>query len=371
MVRIDRVRLVQVPMEVVSPLRTAGGDHGSRLATLVELTAADGIVGWGENVAPASVAYVGEMHTESVAAMRELLVPVLTTGDFDVAEMDPSSWWGIDGWRIAKHALESAVWDIEARRRGMSLSRLLGGTRDHVSPGVVVGMADSIDDVVSECARRVGEGYSRVKVKIAPGWDVDVVRAVRAAVGADVIIQLDANGSYTGSDINHLCHLAEFDVQFIEQPFTAGDLGAHAALAAMGAVHVCLDESVMDRAQLAEAIRLAACTVVNIKPSRVGGIGEAVAMHDMLRGHGIDAWVGGMLETGIGRASCLALASLPGFTFTPDLSASNRYFLRDLTAEFELVDGRIAVPDGPGIGVVPRAEVLSDAGTRAETVFER
>lgn len=358
-------------MEVVSPLRTAGGDHASRTATLVELTSTEGIIGWGENVAPASVAYVGEMHSESVAAMREVLVPVLTGRDVDVAAMDPATWWGIDGWNMAKHALESAIWDIEARLRGVSLSRLLGGTRDHVSPGVVVGMADTIDEVVSECARRAAEGYTRVKVKIAPGWDLAVVREVREALGAQVIIQVDANGSYTGSDVNHLCHLAEFDVQFIEQPFAADDLASHAALAAMGAVHVCLDESVMERGQLAEAIRLAACSVVNIKPSRVGGIGEAVAMHDMLREHGIDAWVGGMLETGIGRASCLALASLPGFTFTPDLSASNRYFRRDVTAEFELAEGRIAVPGGPGIGVVPRADMLTHPGTRIETVFER
>ena len=370
-VRIDRVRLVHVPVELVSPLRTSGGAHQSRIATLVEVTDESGNVGWGENVAPSTVDYTGEQHDRSVAAMSEVLVPTLVSRNVDVHEMHPEQWWGVDGWNMAKHALESAVWDVEARRAGTSLSRLLGGVRDHVAPGVVVGMADSIDLVVQECLSRVAEGYSRVKVKIAPGWDLDVVKAVREAIGATVTLQVDANASYEPTDIARLVLLAESDVQFIEQPFAADNLGAHAALEASATVRVCLDESVMTRDQLSRAIEMHACSVVNIKPSRVGGIGEAVAMHDMLQSRGVDAWVGGMLETGIGRASCLALASLPGFTLTPDLSASNRYFRRDVTAEFTLHNGCIAVPDGPGIGVVLRADVLDAPGTRTETVFER
>lgn len=369
--QIQRIRLVTVPVEMSAPLRTSDGTHQSRNATLIEITDTEGVVGWGENVAPGGVHYVGESHQDSVQVMREQLIPYVTSHDVTVGEMNPRTWWGIEGFNFAKHALESAVWDLCARKENTSLKNLLGGQRDEIVVGVVVGMSDTIDQVVAECMQRRNEGYRRIKLKISPGHDTEVVRQVRNALGDDFLLQVDANGAYNSEHIADLSQLAAFDIQFIEQPFASNDIASHIELARRGSVRVCMDESISSRADLMQMLDLGACSVVNIKPSRVGGIGEAIAMHDIVRERGVDAWVGGMLETGIGRASCLAVASLPGFTLTPDLSASRRYFVRDITEPFEMHNGALGVPSGAGIGVVPRPEVLSDDAIRIETVFER
>jgi O-succinylbenzoate synthase len=263
------------------------------------------------------------------------------------------------------------VWDIHAQSEIKSLREVLGGTRASISPGVVVGLADSIAETVAEVQRRIAQGYKRVKVKIAPDHDIDVLRAIREACGDAIVLQADANAAYSRQEIDHLCSLDEFNLQFIEQPFAATDLPSHVLLAQRSATAVCLDESICSINELMTAIEMKACSVVNIKPSRVGGIGAAVQMHHILKSHGMDAWVGGMLESGIGRASCLALASLPGFTLTPDLSASSRYFATDLTEPFEMVNGEIEVPSGIGLGVTPREEVLSAPETQIQTVFQR
>jgi O-succinylbenzoate synthase len=250
------------------------------------------------------------------------------------------------------------------------LREVLGGTRTAIVPGVVVGIADSVAETVAEVQKRIAEGYGRVKVKISPGRDVEVLRAIRTACGDALVLQADANAAYSKDDIALLCSFDEFNLQFIEQPFAAVDLESHADLAQRSRTAVCLDESICTVDELLSAIEMKACSVVNIKPSRVGGIGAAVQMHHIVKSHDIDAWVGGMLESGIGRASCLALASLPGFTMTPDLSASSRYFSSDITAPFEMVNGEIQVPAGLGIGVQPLPEVLSAPETRIQTVFE-
>jgi o-succinylbenzoate synthase len=369
--RIDRIRVMRTPLHMVNPLRTSDGSHQSREATLVEIRDSDGAIGWGENVAPAGVAYVGESADESVAAMCGLLAPLLAGREVDVFEMMPDSWWGVPGHHFAKHALESAVWDIHAQQESKSLREVLGGTRTAIVPGVVVGIADTVAATVAEVQQRIAEGYGRVKVKISPGRDGDVLRAIRNACGDVLVLQADANAAYTKDDIAHLCSFDEFNLQFIEQPFAAEDLQAHAELARRSRTAVCLDESICTVDELMIAIELKACSVVNIKPSRVGGIGAAVQMHHIVKSHGIDAWVGGMLESGIGRASCLAVASLPGFTMTPDLSASARYFSSDITTPFELVNGEIQVPTGLGIGVQPLPEVLSSPETQIQTVFQR
>jgi o-succinylbenzoate synthase len=369
--RIDRIRVVRTPLQMVNPLRTSDGSHESRVATLIELRSTDGVIGWGENVAPAGVSYVGESSDESVAAMCDLFAPLLAGREIDVFEMMPETWWGVSGHHFAKHALESAVWDIHAQRESKSLHEVLGGTRTAIVPGVVVGISDSVAETVAEVQQRIAEGYGRVKVKISPGRDAEVLRAIRATCGEALVLQADANAAYSKDDIALLCSFEEFNLQFIEQPFAAGDLGSHAELARRSRTAVCLDESICTVDELLSAIEMKACSVVNVKPSRVGGIGAAVQMHLIVKSHGIDAWVGGMLESGIGRASCLALASLPGFTMTPDLSASSRYFASDITVPFEMVNGEIQVPDGPGIGVQPLPEVLSAPETRIQTVFER
>jgi O-succinylbenzoate synthase len=282
---------------MVNPLRTSDGRHESRLATLVEARDSDGVIGWGENVAPAGVAYVDESTDESLKATCELIAPLLTGRDIDVFEMLPESWWGVTGHHFAKHAVESAVWDIHARRESKSLRDVLGGTRSVIVPGVVVGIADTVEETVMEVQQRIAEGYGRVKVKISPGRDADVLRAIRSACGDELLLQADANAAYSKDDIALLGSFDEFNLQFIEQPFAAGDLESHAELARRSHTAVCLDESICTVDELLNAIEIKACSVVNIKPSRVGGIGAAVQMHHIVKSHGIDAWVGGMLES--------------------------------------------------------------------------
>ena len=369
--RIERIRVARVPVLLVSPLRTSDGAHQSRSAVLVEITDSDGFVGWGENVATSGVAYVGESAEASYAAMTQMLIPELVKHEVAVADLFADGWWGITGHHFAKHALESALWDVHARRQEKSLAEVLGAAESEIEVGVVVGMHDSIDDVVAEVMMRVDEGYARVKVKIAPGHDVEVLAAVRDAVGVEYALQADANGAYGSDDIGRLCSLDKFALQFIEQPFAADDLDSHAELLHRSATSVCLDESVNTMSDLLNALDRGACDVVNIKPSRVGGIRDAIAMHDVLVDRGIDAWVGGMLESGIGRASCLAIAAMPGFTLTPDLSASARYFASDVTRPFVLEDGMLLVPTGLGIGVEPLPEVLAGDGVTIETLFQR
>ena len=368
--RIERIRVVRVPLVLVSPLRTSDGAHQSRSAVLVEITDSDGFVGWGENVAPTGVRYVGEHAEASFAAMTQLLIPELVQHDVAVADLFADGWWGIQGNHFAKHALESALWDVHARRQEKSLAEILGAVESEIEVGVVVGMHESIDDVVAEVMMRVEEGYARVKVKIAPGHDVDVLAAVRDAVGVEYAIQANANGAYGADDIDLLCSFDKFALQFIEQPFATDDLDSHAELLHRSATSVCLDESVNSMSELLNALDRGACDVVNIKPSRVGGIRDAIAMHDVLVDRGIDAWVGGMLESGIGRASCLAIAAMPGFTLTPDLSASARYFATDITTPVVLNEGMLKVPTGFGIGVEPLPEVLAGDGVVIETLFQ-
>lgn len=367
--RIDRVRIVTVPLQLVTPLRTSQGDHTSRTATLVEITADDGTVGWGENVAPEGDFYTGETAALSRAFMREVLVPGLVNDDFDDdLDLDEES----AAMPMADHAVSSALADIEARQRGISLAAAVGRADvRRLRVGAVVGLHDSVDDAVAEAMTRVGEGYTRVKVKIAPGRDVDVVAAVRAAMPAAVELHVDANGAYGARDIRHLSFLDAHGVGLVEQPFAHNDLASHAALSRAIATPVCLDESVVTIVDAVDAIAAAACSVINVKPSRVGGFHQAVSILRLCAENGIDAWVGGMLESGIGRAGCLALATHPGCTMTPDLSASARYFVHDLTEPFVLVDGCLTVPEGPGIGVAPLPSVLADPATSIETVFER
>ena len=367
--RIDRVRIITVPLQLVSPLRTSQGDHSTRTATLVEITADDGTVGWGENVAPEGGFYTGETADLSRAFMRDVLIPGLVNDSFeDDEDLDDEE----ASMPMADHAVSSALADIEMRQRGLPLAAAVGRPDVRtVRVGAVVGMHDVLDDVVAEAMQRVADGYTRIKVKIAPGRDVDVVAAVRSAIPASVDLHVDANGAYDASDIRHLAFLDAHNVGLVEQPFAHNDLASHTRLSKSIVTPVCLDESVETVLDAMDAIATAACSVINVKPSRVGGFHQAVAILRLCAENGIDAWVGGMLESGIGRAGCLALATHPACTMTPDLSASSRYFVRDVTEPFVLVDGCLTVPTGPGLGVEPLPEVLEDPATAIETVFER
>jgi O-succinylbenzoate synthase len=250
----------------------------------------------------------------------------------------------------------------------MSLGTYLGAVSDRVPSGVSVGLMDSIPQLLDTVDGYLADGYLRIKLKIEPGRDVEPVRAVRERFGNDLLLQVDANGAYTLGDSRLLARLDPFDLLLIEQPLPEDDVRGHAELARRIATPVCLDESITSARGAADAIAIGACSIVNIKPGRVGGYLEAVRIHDVCLANGVPVWCGGMLETGLGRAANVALAALPGFTLPGDTSASDRYFAQDVTAPFVLEDGHLPVPQGAGIGVDPIVEVLDSFTTALETL---
>ncbi len=367
------MRRLRLPL--VTPFRSAAGTEHDRDVLLVRLLA-DDTVGWGECVAPSAPHYTSEYVDGASEVIRRFLVPCLgsvrraaapvagdVTADGVAAALAP-----VRGHRMAKAALETAVLDAELRLAGHSLASHLGAVRDRVPAGVALGIAPTLHDLVEDVARCLDQGYGRVKLKIEPGWDIDPVRAVRERFGDRVALQVDGNGAYALADAQHLARLDPFELVMIEQPLVDDDLQGHAALATRLRTPICLDESITSARAAATAIALGACTVVNVKAGRVGGYLEARRVHDVCAAAGVPVWCGGMLETGVGRAGNLALAAMANFTLVGDLSASARYYHRDLTAPFVLDGGFIAVPAGPGLGVEPRREVLDELTTAVQTV---
>jgi O-succinylbenzoate synthase len=258
-----------------------------------------------------------------------------------------------------------AVLDAELCADGRSLATRLGGSRTAIDVGVSVGITPTVPDLVDQVRGYVADGYRRVKLKIMPGWDVAPLRAVRAEF-PDLPLQVDANAGYEAVDSDLLASLDEFDLLMLEQPFPPDELAVHAALAVRMRTPICLDESILSVGHALTALDMGACNIVNIKVGRVGGVLEAARIHDACAERGVPVWCGGMLETGVGRAANVALASLPGFTFPADISASDRYWRRDITEPFVLEGSTIAVPAGPGLGVSVDVEALQELGAVME-----
>ncbi len=352
---IEAVELRRVALPLVVPFRTSFGTQTVRDALIVRVVTASA-EGWGECVALAEPLYSPEFIDGAELVIRRHLLPrIWGVGEpEDVAvALAP-----VKGHPMAKAAVELAVLDAWLRAKGVPLAAHLGGTRDAVDVGVSVGIADSVEALVAQVDGYVAEGYRRVKLKIEPGWDVAPVRAVRER-HPGLALQVDANGAYDLADVAVLAELDAFGLLLVEQPLAEGDLRGHVELARRLATPICLDESITSTATAIEAVEAGACAIVNIKAGRVGGYLEAKRIHDACLERSVPVWCGGMLETGIGRAANLALASLPGFTLPGDLSASARYFHADVTEPFELEDGRLRVPTGPGIGVAPLPEALA------------
>jgi O-succinylbenzoate synthase len=274
------------------------------------------------------------------------------------AEAFVASARGIRGNAMAKATLEAALLDHQLRAAGVSLATYLGASQSRVVSGVSVGIQPSIDALLRVVRGYLDDGYVRIKLKIEPGHDIEPVRAVRREFGDDLMLQVDANAAYSVEDAAHLARLDEFDLLLIEQPLPEEDVVGHVALSRALRTPVCLDESITSFEVARGALDIGACSIINIKPGRVGGYLEAKRIHDLCLERAVPVWCGGMLETGIGRSANLALAALPGFTLPGDTSASARYFHRDVTSPFELRDGRLDVPTGPGIGVRPIMEIL-------------
>jgi O-succinylbenzoate synthase len=362
--KISEVALHRVSLPLVSPFRTSFGTQTRKDALLVEVQTPDAH-GWGECVALSDPSYSSEYVDGAEHLLRTFALPrLLTAGDVSAARVAPLL-AGIKGHPMAKAAVELAVLDAELRASNCSLGDHLGAVHDRVPAGVSVGIMDSIPELLDAVAGYVDGGYRRIKLKIEPGWDIDPVAAVRERFG-DILLQVDANTAYTLGDASHLARLDPFNLLLMEQPLPEDDLRGHAALARLVGTPICLDESVVSAASAADAIAMGACSIVNIKAGRVGGYLEARRVAAVCAANNVPVWCGGMIETGIGRAANAALAALPEFTLPGDVSASDRFYQRDITEPLRIEDGYVAVPTGPGLGVEPLPDMLAEFSTSTQ-----
>ncbi len=347
---IDKIEIRTVRLLLKEPFETSFGRIDSRLIFLVSV-AAEGLSGWGEVVAAEEPRYSYETVGTAQHVIRDFLAPAMLSRPVASLSDLSARFETFRGHNMAKAGLELAYMDLLAQTRGWSLAQLIGGVRTRIPVGVSLGIQLSLPGLLQRIDRYLDLGYQRIKLKIKPGWDVDIVQAVRRR-HADIVLSVDANCAYTIADENHLRALDDCDLLMIEQPLDHDDLLDHAKLQSAIKTKICLDESITGVKRAEEALDMGSCRIVNIKIGRVGGYSQALAIHDLCYSRGIPVWCGGMLESGIGRAHNIALASLGGFSLPGDISASSRYFARDLIVPEVSVaaDGTVEVPRGSGLG---------------------
>ena len=351
-VKVDRVVLSTVGLRLKEPFQISSGVTHERRILLVFIDFA-GIEGVAECVAGEAPNYTYETVETARWVLENHLVPAILGSTFDhPRDLTRVMARVAKGHQMAKAALEMAGWDAWARGRNESLSRALGGEAESVPAGVSIGLRAEVGELLDRVAAFLEQGYRRIKLKVEPGRDVELLEAVRRRF-PDIPLTVDANAAYDVAAMRHLERLDEFDLQYVEQPFGEDEVRQHAVLQSRLDTAVCLDETITSPARCREALALDACRVINIKPGRVGGHGASVDIHDLCQESGVPVWCGGMLESGIGRAHNIALASLPNMKLPGDTSASDRYWERDVVVPpFTLEpDGRVRVPRGPGIGV--------------------
>jgi len=353
------VEIHRIAMPLARPFETSFGRHNVRDLVLVHVLT-DEAEGWGECVALTDPVYTSEFVAGAEMVLRDYLVPALLDAPDTRASDFASLVSFVAGHRMAKAALETALLDAELRAAGISFATHFGAVRTEIECGVSVPVSSSIGALVDEVAGYVSEGYRRVTLRIRPGWDIEPVRAVRAELGDDALLQVDGGMHYTAADIRQLAQLDAYDLLLIEQPFAVDDINAHILLAETIDTAICLDESLTNTEVAIDAIERGAMSIADIKAGRVGGFLEAVRLHDVCAELGIPVWCGGMLETGVGRSGNLALAAMENFLLPADIPASNRYFVEDLTEPLELTDGMLTVPTGSGSGVIVREDLLHD-----------
>ncbi len=356
--KIEAVELRHIEMELVEPFETSGWRESLRPAIIVTMRSY-GLTGYGECVAGAGPWYSYETIGTAWHILEKFLIPVILGQEIASPEKLQNRLKNVRGHHMAKAGLEAAFWDLWAQSQKLSLAQALGGTKEKIESGISIGIQKDIAELLRVIGRRRAQGYRRIKLKIKPDWDVAVLRAVRKDF-FDVQLMADANAAYRLTDTAHLKKLDEFGLLMLEQPLDYDDIIDHAALQRQLQTPICLDESIKTPDDARKALDLGACRIINIKPGRVGGLLNAQKIHDLCYKRNISVWCGGMLETGIGRAANVALASLPGFTLPNDISASARYWREDLIEPpFVLQsDGTIRVPSQAGLGVTIVAERL-------------
>ena len=363
MMKLSQISLREIELLLLRPFETSFGREQQRRALIISVEA-EGLRGWGECVAGSDPWYSYETTRTAWHIIADYLIPALQGVSLEHPDEAWARWRRVRGHPMAKAGLEQALWDLYAKSHRISLSQALGGDKTQVESGISIGIQSDIPTTLKLIERSLSQGYRRIKLKIRPGWDIQLLEAVRADF-SKIRLTADANAAYTLADAARLEELDRFDLLMLEQPLGYDDLLDHADLQRRLKTPICLDESIKGPADARRALELGSCRIINIKSGRVGGLSQAKAIHDLCRAQNIPVWCGGMLETGIGRAHNLALASLPGFSLPNDISASARYYSPELELvepRFELnANGTISLPDGLGLGVRVLEERLERA----------
>ncbi len=366
--KVEAITLRELCMPLKHFFETSFGRIESRRVLLVTVLC-DGIEGWSECVAADGPFFSYEWIETAWATIRDFLAPVLIGMNLTRAKDSASLMSRVRGHSMAKAALENALWDAEAKQLQQPLWKLLGGTLNEIACGVSIGIQNSREQLLEKIETELAAGYQRIKVKVKPGWDLDVLAKIRQR-WPQILLSCDANSAYRPNDLDHLRKFDEFQLLMIEQPLWDDDIYQHAALQRQLKTSICLDESIRQARDAEHAIEMGACRIINIKVGRVGGFSEAIAVHDLCQRHGIPVWCGGMLETGIGRAHNVALSTLPNFSLPGDVSASKRYWHEDLVEpEIEVSPrGTIAVSNSPGTGYTIKSDLIQRLTVRTETI---
>lgn len=366
--RIDAIVLREIHIPLLRPFETSFGVTQNRRIVLAEVQS-EGLTGWGECTAGEHPFFSSESTDTAWQVLVGELAPMLAVESPEHGGECPRIFGAVRGNRMAKAALENAVWDLEAQREGISLSRLIGGVRETIACGVSIGIQSSIPELLSLVERELASGYRRIKLKCKPGWDVEVLERVRSR-WPEIMLSCDANSAYRLRDQDHLESFDAFDLLMIEQPLWHDDFYFHSMLQKRLNTPICLDESIRNRRDALAAIEMGSCRIINVKLGRVGGFSEAIAVHNAALERGIPVWCGGMLESGIGRAHNIALSTLEGFRLPGDVSASARYWAEDIVEPEVAVssEGEIAVADTPGRGYEVRTDLIKKLTVRKETI---
>lgn len=368
-IKLDRITLRQLRMPLVHFFETSFGRTYERDIILVEAFA-DGISGWGEVTAGENPFYNEEWTDGAWLLLRKYIAPRLLGIELENASATGARTAHIRGHKMTRGGVEAAVWDLQARRERRPLWQIIGGgARREIPCGVSIGIQDNVPQLLHKIETELSAGYQRIKMKIKPGWDVDVIREVRRRFPS-IQLMADANSAYTLADAERLQRLDEFHLMMIEQPLAHDDIIDHAELQARLRTPICLDECIRSAHHAGQAIKLGACRIINIKLGRVGGFAEAIRVHNLAQDAGIPVWCGGMLESGIGRAHNIALSTLPNFVLPGDVSASKRYWARDIVcpAVETTPRGTILVRDAPGFGYDLDMDYLKSVTVREETL---
>jgi o-succinylbenzoate synthase len=366
--RIDAIVLREIRMPLVEPFVTSFGKTTDRRVLLAEIRA-EGLVGWGECVAGEHPYFSSESIDTAWVVLLQELGPMLASSEVKYGGDCPKIFKKVRGNPMAKAALENAIWDLEAQMENAPLYELLGGTQKKIACGVSIGMQPTMEHQLEKVEREINAGYRRIKLKCEPGWDVEMLEAVRKR-WPKIMLSVDANSAYRMRDFDHLVDFDRFHLLMIEQPLWADDFYYHSMLQKRLETAICLDESIRNRRDALAAIDMESCRIINIKNGRVGGFSEAIAVHNAAMERGIPVWCGGMLETGIGRAHNIALSSLPGFTLPGDVSASKRYWAEDIIEpEVEVSSkGEITVPTSAGRGFEVKTGLVEKLTVRREEI---